>query len=828
MIARRFAVVLGRVLAVFAVLVVGCSSSGSPAGPGPAPDAVPPATPGPPTDGAPAGVLRVRIAGLPNGGAADVTVTGPAGYVHAVKSDVDLLLPPGTYSVSAGAIGGESGAPLSVPSAAQQDAVVTAAQGATVRVEYGELETKLKADVRVVDAAALGSLTGVTRNPAGGGTLVFSSPNASTTSWQVGDVILLPATPALPLGFFGRVAANAGGTTITADPASLQDVYAQGGFHVTRRLSGQDLVRAPGVSFGACGSLSHKFAVGGTASVALDVAGDVCITPTISLSVWADWQGIHTHYDFQTTTTLTLTGTATAGLSVNQDYLVAGPITFVAIEVGPIWLTPMIEFRAFADAGVDAGLFAGMTVTSTTDTGFDLVVGGKVNSWNHATSSFDPIWPVPLGRAHATLRAGPQLDILVDGVSGPAVGVRGVVDFQLDTLHKPLWTLDAGLDVDVGFAANPLFAGGATIAVPVWSERTTLATSDSTPPVGVTTGAAGVAGGHGVAIGPDDTIYLTSDDSVKAVTKNGSLLWSYTGDPYMWNVARDAVDGTIYATSFGGSVFAINPDGTQKWKVAAPVARGLAIGDGYVYTTTYGTSAALVGFSKATGAAWTPLGSGQTGVSLPGGNWGVSVAKDGTIYALADGLVAINPTTGATLWNNNVGGSASHPPAIGDDGTIYQVDRNGAVVATNPDGTNKWTSGVFPQPAYGGVSIGPNGNVYYCALSHVRGVSPTGALVFWVKNPGVSPFCRTAPTIGQDGTIFVTTVEGFFAYAPDGTLKWSKPWAPDETASSPAFLSTKDVVVAAESGLRTYASGTLLGSTWGREAGGNASTGRKP
>lgn len=812
-----FSLVLSLVL-----VALGCSSDGG----GPAPE--PPAPAPTPTGGdvAAPGILRVRIVGLPGALRGSVTVAGPNDFTRTVEADVDLEVPPGTYTVNAGAQGGESGTPLLAPREASQEAVVASDRGTTVRVEYEPLETKLKPDVKEIDASALSGLTSVTRGADGSGTLVFAAATPETSSWKPGDVIALPSTPAAPGGFMGRVVSS-DGVTVTTSPVGFLDLYESGGFHFERKLTAQDIERfIPGakgatVAFGVCSSLSAGFvAQKGPASAALQITGASCFSPTITLDVWTkNLSSLHAYFRVQTAASFTLTAEAIAGIEATGETSL-GRFAYPPIKIGPLVIVPEVDFRVFGTAVLAAGLYAGMELTTTTDSGFgyDSNKNPDFRSWGNAGAAFQPIWPTPFANASAVVRGGPQLNLLLSGAVGPFAGVRGVLEFNLDPLGQPLWTLQAGLDIDTGVASASFI--NKTYAVPVWSQRQVLATSASTPPVSApTTRPRELPGGFGVAVGPDDTLYLASGNSVKAVKKSGQTVWTYGTDGLVLYVLR-APDGTIYATDFDANVYAIEANGTLRWKAPAAYPRGLALGATHVYTTTYGTEAKLEAFAFADGASWS--------VPLPGNNWGVSVAKDGTIYALADQIVAIDPTTQQVLWTGGAAGASSYPPAIGDDGALYQLNQDGAIVATNPNGTPRWTSASFFQDAYGGVAIGPDGTIYSCALTHLRAVSPTGAVRWNVRMPGPEPFCRNTPAIGQDKRIYVSTLRGLFVYEPNGTLAWSAPTPYEDSRTSPNFLSTKEVVVAGRNSFRVYYAGTTLPTTgWPREGGGAAATGRK-
>src|SRR5437667_380260 len=101
-------------------------------------------------------------------------------------------------------------------------------------------------------------------------------------------------------------------------------------------------------------------------------------------------------------------------------------------------------------------------------------------------------------------------------------------------------------------------------------------------------------------------------------------------------------DGTIYAGSNDKVLYAIRPDGTQKWSVGFnALVAGLAIGaDGAIYATT--------GFGEAR-------------------------------------LYAINPD-GTTRWSFQAGSYIFGSPAVGSDGTIYFGCFDQNLYAVNPDG----------------------------------------------------------------------------------------------------------------------------------------------
>jgi hypothetical protein len=128
-------------------------------------------------------------------------------------------------------------------------------------------------------------------------------------------------------------------------------------------------------------------------------------------------------------------------------------------------------------------------------------------------------------------------------------------------------------------------------------------------------------------IGADGTIYVGSDDyKLYAINPDGSQKWSFTTGFYVGSSPAIGADGTIYVGSNDNNLYAINPDGSQKWS----------------FTTGGGI------------------------LSSP------AIGADGTIYvgSFDNNLYAINPN-GSQKWSFTTGDWVVSSPAIAADGTIY-------------------------------------------------------------------------------------------------------------------------------------------------------------
>jgi len=295
--------------------------------------------------------------------------------------------------------------------------------------------------------------------------------------------------------------------------------------------------------------------------------------------------------------------------------------------------------------------------------------------------------------------------------------------------------------------------------------------------------------------------------------QSGRVKWKFKARGRVISSPAIASDGTIYIgnhVSDGWYYFyAINPDGSEKWKVSTPsVASGPAIGvDGTVYVGAsrylyafaptgavkwrYETEGAItsspaiaddgtvyIGVEKGYFYAFRPDGTVKWKLLLGTGNqseWfhsSPAIAQDGTVYVGTRGrsaFFAIDPA-GFVRWQFSTSwGAFDSSPAIALDGTIYVGNNNGTFYAFNPDGSVKWqyyaTGDVVESPA-----VGADGTVYVTTYGgYVFAFSPEGELKWrYATDYGGG----SAPAIGGDGTIYVGRGTYMYAISSEGTLKW--------------------------------------------------------
>jgi len=301
----------------------------------------------------------------------------------------------------------------------------------------------------------------------------------------------------------------------------------------------------------------------------------------------------------------------------------------------------------------------------------------------------------------------------------------------------------------------------------------------------------------GIVIGDDGTLYFGDEDwDIYAINSDGTLKWKYHTNGDITSSPAIAEDGTIYVGSWDDYLHAVySNNGTQKWRFnanSATIASSPAIAeDGTIY---FGTMWSLGDGGKihAVNPDGTEKWRYQTGdaiISDP------AIGNDGTIYigSMDHYLYALYPN-GTLRWRFKTGDEVRCPPSIDIDETIYIGSYDGYLYALYPNGTLKWKCGI----GYGtetNPSIASDGTIYVGGQK-LYAVNPDGTLK-WSFDLGSERWIfQSSPAISSDGTIYVGTNMGIPGYSnggeiiavnPDGTERWRKVIADYWVDSSPCI-----------------------------------------
>jgi len=244
------------------------------------------------------------------------------------------------------------------------------------------------------------------------------------------------------------------------------------------------------------------------------------------------------------------------------------------------------------------------------------------------------------------------------------------------------------------------------------------------------------------AIGGDGTIYVGSiDNYIYAINPDGSLKWKFQTGDEVYSSPTVGSDETIYVGSDDNYIYAINSDGNLKWKFQT-------LDDVY---------------------------------SSP------AIASDGTIYVASYGYLYALNSDGSLKWEYSTNSTSSHSLAVSNDGTIYLGTSSGYIYAVNPNGNLKWEylTGYYIESA---PTIGKNGTIYIgCSNRILYAINSNGNLK-WEYHP-VGYGVKSSPIISSDGTIYVGYLSaegGIYAIDPDGNRKWNY-YTMGSIISSPAI-----------------------------------------
>lgn len=214
--------------------------------------------------------------------------------------------------------------------------------------------------------------------------------------------------------------------------------------------------------------------------------------------------------------------------------------------------------------------------------------------------------------------------------------------------------------------------------------------------------------GH-VVQGKDGTLYAgnTGGAAYALNPQDGSIKWSHTVGNSVWGVAAEADDGTTYWASLDpqNNFFALDKTGAQKWAkvIAAFATSPPSIGsDGTVYASSF--DGQLYALDPATGLQkWTYMTGDHiyAGTALIDDRQGITqriilASTDGSVYCL-------NPS-GALLWRYDTGDAIRSSPAVGEapDGEqrqiVYVGSSDGKLYAINADnGKRRWSFDTTPH-----------------------------------------------------------------------------------------------------------------------------------
>jgi outer membrane protein assembly factor BamB len=289
------------------------------------------------------------------------------------------------------------------------------------------------------------------------------------------------------------------------------------------------------------------------------------------------------------------------------------------------------------------------------------------------------------------------------------------------------------------------------------------------------------------AMASDGTLYVCASNGgqrLYAVNPDGTEKWSNPTWHSMNSTPAVGSDGTIYVVQ-SDDLAAYYPDHTHKWSYAVPnfIYSHPSIGpDGTIYFTAADKLYAIKDNVNSAGHIWIKTVPGTFTESSPA--IATSGPNSGTIYVGTWDYLYAFTSTGDPKWSYNIVSRLhSTSPAIGADGTIYINSGNGGLIAitdTGSAGVDKWEFDMAGGRCQASPAIGSDGTIYIgnntaSPNSRFWAITDNGtdASVKWVRND-IGPTDASA-VIGADSTVYFQNRDGwFFALnGANGTTKWS-------------------------------------------------------
>ena len=178
-----------------------------------------------------------------------------------------------------------------------------------------------------------------------------------------------------------------------------------------------------------------------------------------------------------------------------------------------------------------------------------------------------------------------------------------------------------------------------------------------------------------------------ADGYLYALNNQGSLKWKFQADQALWS--QPVTDGkTIYQGSLGHKVFAIDAEsGNLIWSAdlgGALVSTPYLDDQGVLYAGTLGGE--VLAIESTTGKImWK--------AAVDSGVWSSPVLKDGTLFlSNADGMAyALSTADGSLVWKTDIGGPVTGSGALTSDGVVFSTEKGDVVMLGFDKGEKVWT-----------------------------------------------------------------------------------------------------------------------------------------
>lgn len=288
--------------------------------------------------------------------------------------------------------------------------------------------------------------------------------------------------------------------------------------------------------------------------------------------------------------------------------------------------------------------------------------------------------------------------------------------------------------------------------------------------------------GGGALVAPDGTIYQcvrnATINNVYAINPNGTQKWAVKLDAAIGAFPALSADGVLYCLTNKSTLYALDASsGAIKWQQSLDGATGSAVAIDKAGNVYAGTSAAIYSFKPNKEQNWKLEEVNVT-------EQATFALKDQVLYATLKngGLVAVDMTNGTKKWTYPTTKGDAYFPIADKNGNVYFTEKGSQTVhAVNASGSKIWEKNVGNNLNYSGGALSTDGILYIGTQSNnkVLGLDITNGNIVFEETVGQQ--VMAAVSIGPDrrlycGTIGSNNIGSIQAFAVNKTLatdSWS-------------------------------------------------------
>ena len=288
--------------------------------------------------------------------------------------------------------------------------------------------------------------------------------------------------------------------------------------------------------------------------------------------------------------------------------------------------------------------------------------------------------------------------------------------------------------------------------------------------------------GGGALVAPDGTIYQcvrnATINNVYAINPNGTQKWAVKLDAAIGAFPALSADGLLYCLTNKSTLYALDASsGAIKWQQSLDGATGSAVAIDKAGNVYAGTSAAIYSFKSNKEQNWKLEEVNVT-------EQATFALKDQVLYATLKngGLVAVDMTNGTKKWTYPTTKGDAYFPIADKNGNVYFTEKGSQTVhAVNASGSKIWEKNVGNNLNYSGGALSTDGILYIGTQSNnkVLGLDITNGNIVFEETVGQQ--VMAAVSIGPDrrlycGTIGSNNIGSIKAFAVNKTLatdSWS-------------------------------------------------------